>query len=62
MRLPLTWRTFLQKSDDLNRYDGLILFNKRGELFFDRLILAKNVHLQDSKSKVNRLTQRVHKA
>ena len=51
---------FLQKSDDLNRYDGLILFNKRGELFFDRLILTKNVHLQDSKSKVNRLTQRVH--
>ena len=42
---------FLQKSDDLNRYDGLILFNKRGELFFDRLILTKNVHLQDSKSK-----------
>ena len=62
MRLPLTWRTFLQKSDDLNRYDGLILFNKRGELFFDRLILTKNVHHQDSKSKVNRLTQRVHKA
>lgn len=41
---------------------GTMALYKRGELFFDRLILTKNVHLQDSKSKVNRLTQRVHKA